>query len=159
MHLAVCGRRWSWDECDAAGWRDERQCFRVLHMLAALWMLLSVCAFALQFCFPDRGVTARHGHEQLLCRGCVRMLGVPLHASRGVLKVAVLTGTRFERSGLEVTINFVRCVLISISSWSLWRQWRDTGTGPANVTSFLEENPPSGSNGCQVSEEDSSDTG
>uniref|UniRef100_A0A7S4UMR4 Uncharacterized protein n=1 Tax=Alexandrium monilatum TaxID=311494 RepID=A0A7S4UMR4_9DINO len=159
MHLAVCGRRWSWDECDAAGWRDERQCFRVLHMLAALWMLLSVCAFALQFCFPDRGVTARHGNEQLLYRGCVRTRGGPLHASRCVLKAVVLTGTRFERSGLEVTIDCARCVLISASAWSVWRQWRDTGTGLATGASFLEapgeEPPPSGNNGQGDSSETS----
>uniref|UniRef100_A0A7S4QC29 Uncharacterized protein n=1 Tax=Alexandrium monilatum TaxID=311494 RepID=A0A7S4QC29_9DINO len=151
VHLAICGRRWFWDTCDAVGWRDERKCFRVLHVLAALWMFLNGLSLVLQFCFPGRGVTARHGHEQLLCRGCVRMLGVPLHASRGVLKVVVLTGTRFERSGLEVTINFVRCVLISASAWSLWRQWRDTGTGLVDGTSFLEapgeERSPSGNSG------------
>lgn len=130
LHLAVCGRRWFWDECDAAGWDDIRHAFRVVHVLAALRMLLNGLSLVLQFLLPQRGVTARHGNEQLFYRGCIRILGVPLHVARGVLKLVILRGTPFERSSLEVVVNFARCLPISVSSWSLLHQWRHTGVGP-----------------------------
>mmetsp|Transcript_13084 Transcript_13084/g.41273 ORF Transcript_13084/g.41273 Transcript_13084/m.41273 type:complete len:203 (-) Transcript_13084:3-611(-) len=137
LHLAACGRRWFWDECDAAGWDDERHCFRVLHVFAALRMLLNGLSLVFQFLFPRRGVTAAHGNEQLFYRGCVRIAGLPLQLSRGALKPAVLAATRFERSGLEVAIDFARCLPISTSAWSLWHQWRHTGVAPCGDGSML----------------------
>jgi len=134
LHLSACGRRHFWQDCDTHGWEDVRCPFRVIHIFAAIRFFLNGSSLLLQFRYPLRGVTTNRGNEQLLYRSCVRIAGVPLQLLRGILKLALLTETDFERSSIEITVNFLRCILITTSAASLFIQWRTTGTGIATVS-------------------------
>lgn len=129
VRAAHCGRGLLWEGCDSRGWRDERLVFRVFFGVNAIRMFLEGVSLVLQYTQPGRGVTVAHGHEQLFYRGCMRSFGAPLHLTRGVLKLCLLTGTDFVRKPEEIVVNFIRCPLVAISAWSLWTQWRHTGTG------------------------------
>lgn len=59
---------------------------------------------------------------------CLRGAGVPLYLARALAKITDLSGTEYERTAVEITINFIRALLITpIQSWSLLHQWRYTG--------------------------------
>lgn len=131
LHTAGCGRVFpATAGCDADPWTgDMRLAFRVIHVVAAVRMLGNGISLFCQYAFPADGVCASRGHRQLHVRSRIRALGVPLHLSRGVLKLVLLRGTRYERLDVEVASNFVRALLlIPISAWSLDAQWRSSGT-------------------------------
>ena len=133
-HLSICGRRYPSEECDQAGWSDVRLPFRALALVAAMRMTMNALSLILHYLYPKAGVTASTGNEQLYYRGFVRALGTPLHLLRGGLKLALLVGTSFERSDLEISINFVRGLLvIPVAAWSLIYQYRDTGSNKAVI--------------------------
>ena len=128
-HLSICGRRYLTEECDIEGWNDVRRPFRVLALVAAGRMSMNALSLILHYLYPKAGVTADTGNEQLYYRGLVRALGTPLHLLRGGLKITLLTGTSFERTNLEIAINFVRALaIIPVASWSLLYQYEDTGS-------------------------------
>lgn len=127
-HLAACGRVWPWDECVDSAWSDVRRSFRWLHCLAAVRIFLNGLSLALQWAFPERGITLHYGHEQLLYRGLIRGVGVPLYLARAVHKISDLSGTEYERLPVEIAVNLIRAlVVIPIQSLSLLHQWRYTG--------------------------------
>jgi len=134
LHLSACGRRHFWQDCDAHAWMDVRSPFRVIHVFAAVRFFLNGSSLLLQFQYPFRGVTVNRGNEQLLIRAWVRTAGVPLQLLRGILKQALLTNTDFERSTIEVLVNFLRCALITTSAASLFIQWRTFGPGGATLS-------------------------
>eukprot|EP00927_Polykrikos_kofoidii_P037828 TRINITY_DN32033_c0_g1_i1.p1 TRINITY_DN32033_c0_g1~~TRINITY_DN32033_c0_g1_i1.p1 ORF type:complete len:238 (-),score=32.06 TRINITY_DN32033_c0_g1_i1:118-831(-) len=127
VHWATCGRRWLWESCVEEGWSDVRAPFRVVAVIAALRQLANGLSLVLQFALPERGVSQQHGNEQLLYRGCVRLSGFVLQLTRGLLKLTILQNTTFERSTVEVAVNFARCVIIPLEAASLWRQWYTSG--------------------------------
>mmetsp|Transcript_37470 Transcript_37470/g.75919 ORF Transcript_37470/g.75919 Transcript_37470/m.75919 type:complete len:284 (-) Transcript_37470:106-957(-) len=128
-HLSICGRRYLTEECDNEGWSDVRTPFRALALVAAGRMVMNTVSLVLHYVHPTAGVTPNTGNEQLFYRGLVRALGTPLHLLRGGLKILLLTGTSFQRTDLEITINFVRALaVIPVASWSLMYQYRDTGS-------------------------------
>jgi len=135
LHLAVCGRLSSWDDCHTEGWSDLRRPFRMLHCLAALRMFLNAISLFAQFVFPGRGTTATYGDEQLFYRGVIRATGIPIFLARGVSKISDLSDTEWERIPLEIVMNFIRCfIIIPIQTWSLFHQWRFTGTSQAKLS-------------------------
>jgi len=134
LYQSACGRRHFWQDCDAHAWMDVRSPFRVIHVFAAVRFFLNGSSLLLQFQYPFRGVTVNRGNEQLLIRAWVRTAGVPLQLLRGILKQALLTNTDFERSTIEVLVNFLRCALITTSAASLFIQWRTSGTGVATLS-------------------------
>lgn len=70
-----------------------------------------------------------YGNEQLFYRGCVRAFGIPIYLARGIMKIIDLNGTEWERISVEIATNFIRAlILIPIQTWSLFHQWRYTGT-------------------------------
>jgi hypothetical protein len=82
----------------------------------------------LQWAFPERGITLHYGHEQLFVRGFVQGCGIPLYLARGIQKISDLSGTEWERSSVEIAINFIRALtVVPIQTWSLLHQWRYTG--------------------------------
>merc|ERR1712045_998304 len=108
---------------------DTRLVFRILHIVAALRMVLNGSSLFLQYRYPHR-MFASHGNEQLFYRGCIQATGVPINIIRGALKISILTGTEYERLPVEVAVNFVRAfVTIPISSGSLLNQWWCTKKG------------------------------
>jgi len=129
-HQAHCGRKWVGTVCDDEGLNDIRVTFRIIHVIASIRMFLNGMSLFLQFCFPKRGVTARRGNEQLFYRGMIQGSGTPIHLARGILKMALLAETKYERIPVEIACNFIRAlVLIPIASGSLFHQWLHTGTG------------------------------
>jgi len=66
-------------------------------------------------------------------------LGVPIYLTRGIYKLAVLKGTEFERQPIDVAFNFVRAFAACINSWSLFMQWRATGTRHRRLTVDLND--------------------
>ncbi|CAE8590004.1 unnamed protein product [Polarella glacialis] len=130
ISLAACGRKiMPWEPCNSTGWQDIRQPFRVLHLCEAVRTLLEGLSLSLQYSFPGQGVTDLRGHEQLFYRGYIRPIGILIQLVRGLLKIFILEGTQFQRSSLEIALNFARCPLIAIGSCSLFQQWRSSGTG------------------------------
>merc|ERR1711920_53842 len=97
-HLAACGRVWFWQDCDEQAWSDARRPFRFLHCFAAARMFLNGLSLILQWAFPERGVTAHYGNEQLFFRGVIRATGIPIYLARAVTKITDLTGTDYERT-------------------------------------------------------------
>lgn len=97
--------------------------------LAALRMLLNGMSLILQNRFPERGVTANYGNEQLFFRSIVRFSGIPLYAAVTLQAISDLNGTQWERPPVELVINLIRCSIIIPISWvALAHQWRYTGT-------------------------------
>lgn len=128
VHLAECGRVGLNDACDNSAWSDIRRPFRILHYFAAVRMFLSGVSLILQFKYPERGVTAMYGNEQLFYRGCIRAFGIPIYLARAILKIMDLVDTEWERTSVEIATNFIRAfILIPIQTWSLLHQWRFTG--------------------------------
>ena len=137
MHVAACGRvAPPWRARHSSPWHreDVRAAFRVVHVVAALRMFANCWSLCDQFRTPGDGVSADHGHRQLWIRARVRASGVPIQLLRGILKLALLRGTRFERGDVEVAVNFVRALaLIPASAYSLDRQYRTSGVGGAGA--------------------------
>mmetsp|Transcript_16663 Transcript_16663/g.56285 ORF Transcript_16663/g.56285 Transcript_16663/m.56285 type:complete len:247 (-) Transcript_16663:1370-2110(-) len=126
LHRGLCGRTRLDETCDGA-WHDVRLPLRLIHVAGAARMCVNGASLWIQFRDPTQGVTDDHGHEQLWHRSLVRLGGTPLHLGRGILKLAVLRHTRFRRGDLEITVNFLRAlVLIPLSAWSLRDQWKTT---------------------------------
>lgn len=133
IHVANCGQSYSEDPlaCGPA-WHDVRSPLRVLHLLAAMRMAANAASLILQFTMPHR-VDNKHGHEQLWYRSLIRASGIVIHGLRGALKLTLLVHTDYERSDVEVGSNFLRCLLIGISAWSLYNQWQSSGAKRKNV--------------------------
>mmetsp|Transcript_90534 Transcript_90534/g.174297 ORF Transcript_90534/g.174297 Transcript_90534/m.174297 type:complete len:392 (+) Transcript_90534:70-1245(+) len=129
FHLSVCGQRWPGDGCVDVAWTDIRQVFRILHVFNSLQLVLNGLSCFLQYRYPHR-MFASHGNEQLFYRGCIQATGVPINMLRGILKISMLTGTKYERLPFEVAVNFLRAfVTIPFSSGSLFNQWWYTQKG------------------------------
>uniref|UniRef100_A0A7S3NI18 Uncharacterized protein n=1 Tax=Aureoumbra lagunensis TaxID=44058 RepID=A0A7S3NI18_9STRA len=126
FHLATCGRFWPHQRCDTSPWRlkDIRIPFRILHFCAATRFFLNGTSLMAQFAAPSLRTQPFRGHDELRRRSIIRATGIPLHVCRGILKILLLTDTRYQRATLEITINFLRAlILIPISTWSLYYQW------------------------------------
>lgn len=138
LHWSTCGRNAPWPsaECDIEGWVDLRWPFRVLLVYAAIRQIFNGTSLFLQFAFPNRGVTATCGNEQLWYRSKIQLTGIPMQFLQGLLKEYILGDTIHKRPLIEAVVNFLRCFLIVGSATSLKVQWRSTGTGlpmPANT--------------------------
>lgn len=124
-----CGSGGAGEACDIAGWADARMPFRVLHALMALRFLCIATSLLLQVLYPARGVTATCGNRQILRRSMFQTFGIPVSLARGVLKIALLRGTHYERSPLESVVDFLRAAVFLGNACSLLRQWRTSGLG------------------------------
>merc|ERR1740130_978569 len=89
-------------------------------------MFLNGLSLFCQYMFPHR-MFMGHGNVQLFVRGCVQATGVPIHFARFFLKSVEFHETT---APLDYTINFLfGGLLIPISSWSLFHQWKHTSAG------------------------------
>jgi len=92
-------------------------------------LFLNGMSLVMQYKYPKAGVGI-HGNQQLFYRGLFNVTGIPLHFLRAMLKLGELAGTSWERSVVEIVVNFIRAfVLIPITSWSLLSQWISCGAG------------------------------
>jgi len=87
-----------------------------------------------------------HGNVQLFIRGSIQATGVPIHFARFFYKSVEFAGTAYSGDPLDYTANFLNaCLLIPISSWSLFHQWKHTSAGstghPAS-DAFERDNDP-----------------
>lgn len=130
FHLAVCGRHWPWEECETDAWTDKvRRPFRLMMCFAAVRMLLNGISLFCQIHFPERGITAKYGHEQLFFRSIIRLSGIPLYLAITMQNFADFNGTKWERPPIENAIQLIRAlVLLPILATSLIHQWRFSGT-------------------------------
>merc|ERR1712190_681475 len=126
VHLGICGYGWPGEECDTTAWTsDILRPFRVLMCLAALRMFLNGCSLICQNMFPERGVTANYGNEQLFFRSLIRFSGIPLYAAMTLQAISTLQGTQFQRPVIELVVNLIRCCIIIPILWAaLAHQWR-----------------------------------
>jgi len=143
LHAAMCGRIYPWEssssECFFEAWETELWFFRVLHVFAAVRFFLNGLSLVLHFSFPTRGVSETEGNEQLWYRARVRISGIPLNLCRGMGKIVILVRGPYERSTLEITVDFLRCVIIALAAASLQRQWLTSGTGkPVSSTTLRD---------------------
>lgn len=138
-YWTACGRVWWWEQCNTAGLHDERSLFRALAAAASVRFVLIATSLTLQFWFPQRGITAHHGNEQLWYRAWLKLAGLAIQLPRGVLKLTVLAGTAFERPLSESIVNFSRCAVIVVQAWSLWEQWRTSGCAARDAEAEAEE--------------------
>lgn len=123
VHAAICGREMFYASCDTDGRADVRRPFRIMCGLAALRMIFNAMSFSYQFLYPSRGVSAYCGGQQFFYRGCIRATGIQIFLARAVHKLSVLHDTEFERTRVEIAIDFIRAfVTIPIQSWSLFHQ-------------------------------------
>lgn len=128
VHLGICGHGWPGEVCDSDAWSDVRRPFRILMFFAALRMLLNGCSLFLQNVFPDRGVTEKHGNEQLYFRGIIRWTGTPLYLVLTMQSFADFNGTKWERPPIELVVQLIRAlVILPLLTCSLAHQWRYTG--------------------------------
>eukprot|EP00928_Gymnodinium_smaydae_P076240 TRINITY_DN5922_c0_g1_i1.p1 TRINITY_DN5922_c0_g1~~TRINITY_DN5922_c0_g1_i1.p1 ORF type:complete len:551 (-),score=63.01 TRINITY_DN5922_c0_g1_i1:27-1679(-) len=128
VHLSACGRVWYWEGCDTSAWHDFRIVNARILLLGSARQFLNGISLALHYKFPERGVTEKHGNEQLFLRGWLRFLGVPLHLTRAMHKLTELPLTKFEVLPIEITVQFLYAIVcIPIETLSLFHQWRFTG--------------------------------
>eukprot|EP00401_Gymnodinium_catenatum_P016364 CAMPEP_0117620094 /NCGR_PEP_ID=MMETSP0784-20121206/86953_1 /TAXON_ID=39447 /ORGANISM="" /LENGTH=517 /DNA_ID=CAMNT_0005424001 /DNA_START=1 /DNA_END=1554 /DNA_ORIENTATION=- len=146
VHAATCGRAWLWEACDLNGWSDARETSRRLTCLAAFLMMLNGLSLFLQYKYPEKGVTAHHGTDQLFVRGWIRLLCIPLNAAFATTKLTDLSGTPWQRLPVEITSDLFRVLLLNpIETLSLFHQWRYTGTSATDefaLTHRVQRTPP-----------------
>eukprot|EP00930_Biecheleria_cincta_P037502 TRINITY_DN25748_c0_g1_i1.p1 TRINITY_DN25748_c0_g1~~TRINITY_DN25748_c0_g1_i1.p1 ORF type:complete len:538 (-),score=73.81 TRINITY_DN25748_c0_g1_i1:70-1683(-) len=141
LHLGICGYGWPWEACDTDAWTDIRRPFRMLQCLMALRMLANGISLYLQKRFPERGITAKYGHEQLFFRSIIRFFGMPVYTALCLQNFVDFNGTKWQRPPLEFVIQIIRAlVVIPILTTSLGHQWRFTGT--ENRPRCAPEGPP-----------------
>uniref|UniRef100_A0A7S1AJT6 Uncharacterized protein n=1 Tax=Noctiluca scintillans TaxID=2966 RepID=A0A7S1AJT6_NOCSC len=131
LHNAVCGRPLPWDHgfnCFYGGWVENLWFCRLLHVIDAIRYCFDGLSLVLHYLLPHRGVSETRGNEQFWYRARVRVAGVGIHLCRGFANIEILTGTPNQRSHLEITSNFVRCLLVLAAATSLHRQWLTSGT-------------------------------
>jgi len=113
-------------------------------LLMTVRMFLNGVSLVLQNAYPDRGVTANYGHEQLFFRSIIRFSGIPLYFAMTLQAMADLHGTPRAREPLELVVHTIRAfVIIPMLSAALAHQWRYSGVGteprcnPVNKTASM----------------------
>lgn len=131
FHAATCGHARPFCDARPFHFRDSRLPLRAIVALGAVRMLANAASLLAQAADPGKRSSRDRGHEQLRIRSTIRWTGVPLNLASALLKVALLAGTRYARSPLEVAANVARgAVFVPLSAASLRRQWRDGGPSP-----------------------------
>jgi hypothetical protein len=92
-------------------------------------MFLMAVSLVLQYCLPRRGL-GQHGNDQLLYRGFLHALGLPIQYASGMFKAGIWYNTAFETKEFEIAAHLMRAFwLVPFATWAICDQWVSCGVG------------------------------
>jgi hypothetical protein len=100
--------------------------FRMLHVFAAVVRFLNGISLIFHYNYPNSPFPRfpNRGNKQLFVRGLIRSMNTPLQLTYCVLKVNLLTGTKYERNPIEWKIHLIRALVFNPFIFgSLFAQW------------------------------------